>query len=413
MIELPLVKDMFSVCLDSSCRMGVKLAGKCRWGQYHCPEGTWVNVKFVASEGVASLSVRPSETPSAWTEVCSALTGDFTYDAICCGVEGKSAADIRIDEFAYAATGIEGKSYVNGALTVLNKKTFEVLCQYRLDLRGLSLLLKDNLLYMGMIGGVNIYDISNPCAPSLLSCFRDPAGRYWDYPQKCESLYKWRVPGQECQRMDMMELPDGRRILVGGCDTDGIILIDVTDPGKPRLHKHICTTPRVGIEGSDARKKKYIEWGVCCDYPYIYTSVASLHSLVHTDYFSGQYTPRDWTPDTYGIKVYDISDPSAVRDTLILVPHGYFPTHIAKEGDSCPNEISRTGDKLYLNFSEHGVAVFNADGFESSFGGMITLPGTGRVRCTHPAPNGGLVVGDGAIFGPWQDCNVYLLTEDT
>lgn len=409
MLELPLVKDLFSVCVDASGKMGLKIAGKRCRGRYHCPEGAWVNVKFTASGGIASLSVRPAETPSAWTEVCSAPTGEFTCDRICCGVEGKSAAEILIDEFAYAATSIEDKCFVNGALTVLNKKTFEVLCQYRLDMRGLSLLLKDNLLYMGMIGGVNIYDLSNPAAPSLRGTFRDSVGRYWEYPQKCESLYRWRVPGQECQRMDMMELPDGRKILVGGCDTDGIILIDVTDPGKPTLYNHICTTPNVEIEGSCARKKKYIEWGVCCDYPYIYTSVASLHSLVHTDFFSGKYTPRNWTPDIYGIKVYDISNPAAVRDTLVLAPRGFFPTHIALEGDSCPNEISRAGNELYLNFSEHGVAVFNAGGLDSSFKGMISLPGTGRVRCTCPIAKGGLVVGDGAIFGPWQECNVYLL----
>lgn len=409
MLDLPLVKDLFSVCMDGSGKMGLKLAGKCSWGKYHCPLGAWVNVKFTASQGVASLCVRSAESPAEWTEVCSETVGEFSYDSISCGVEGKSAADILIDEFAYAATGIEDKCFVNGALTVLDKKTFEILSQYKLDLRGLSLLLKDNILYMGMIGGVNIYDISNPCAPSLVSAFRDPAGRYWDYPQKCESLYKWRVPGQECQRMDLMELPDGRKILVGGCDTHGIILIDVTDPANPILHDHIRTTPLVEIEGSDAKKKKYIEWGVCCDYPYIYTSVASLHSLVHTDYFSGKYTPRNWTPDIYGIKVYDISNPADVKDTLVLAPREFFPTHIAPEGDSCPNEISRIGDKLYLNFSEHGVAVFNADGFNSSFEGMIGLPGTGRVRCTCPTDKGGLVVGDGAIFGPWQDCNVYLL----
>lgn len=409
MLELPLIKDLFSVCLDSSNKLGLKLAGKCCWGRYHCPENSWVNVRFVASGGVASLFVRPAECPDSWTEVCSAPTGDFTYGSICCGVEGKSAADIRIDEFAYAATGVEDKCFVNGTLTVLNKKTFEVLCRYKLDMRGLSLLLNDDILYLGMIGGMNVYDLSNPCAPSLVGTFRDPAGRYWDYPQKCESLYEWRVPGQEYQRMDLMDFPDGRRILVGGCDTNGIILVDVTDPGNPGLFDHIFTTPTVEIEGSDARKKKYIEWGVCCEYPYIYTSVASLHSLVHNDYFSGKYTPRNWTPDAYGIKVYDISDTTAVRDTLILVPREFFPTHIATEGDSCPNEISRIGDKLYLNFSEHGVAVFNADGFDSSFEGIIDLPGTGRVRCTCPTAKGGLVVGDGAIFGPWQDCNVYLL----
>ena len=406
-LDIPLLKNLLSIAIGSKGHMGLKVKGKDHHDGFVATK-EWMNIKVIASAGCVSLYVRDLECPEQWTCVCKAPISDFHYDQVSLGMESWEDADILIDDYAYSLHGIEESSYINGALTVIHKHTLRVICQYKLEMRCLSMYKDGHTLYLGMIGGINVYDLSHPAHPHLIGVFRDPVNRYWDYPARGDASYSYRVPGQEFQRMDMMQMPDGRKILVGGSDTHGVTMIDVSNPRKPLLHKHLHTTPRVAIKESAGGKPKYIEWGIYCHYPYIYSTVASLHSLVHNEYYSGKFTPVSYTPDVYGLKVYDISDIHAVKDTLILVPSEYFPTHIAQEGDSSPNHISRIGNRLYLNFSQHGVAAFRAAGFASTFEEMLKMPYSGRVRITAPMSDG-LIVGDGAVHGPWTDCNIYSL----
>jgi len=210
--------------------------------------------------------------------------------------------------------------------------------------------------------------------------------------------------------MDMMQLPDGRKLLAGGSDTHGVTLVDVSDPTKPTLFSNLDTTPIVPIKENPNGQRAYIEWGVNCEYPYIYTTVATLHSLVHNEYYSGKHTPLSPTPITYGLKVYDLSDSSAVKDTLVLAPSEYRTTHLAKDGDSYPNLICRVGDTMFLNFGDQGIAAFRAAGFQSSFVGIIRMPAPGRIRYIAPFRNR-LLAGDGAVSGPWTACNIYCLEQ--
>lgn len=409
-ISIPLIQDILSVALDRQGRFGLIVNGKKHFGGIRYPGG-WMNVKVVVSAGNVSLSVREQECPSKWTEACSVGIQPFSYDHISFGVNCEGRADVFLDEYAYCHKDIDSNSYLNGTLTVLDRKSLKVVNSYELDLRCLSMLLRGNMLYLGLIGGLNVYDLSEPSSPKLVGTFHDSAGRYWTYPLKGKSDYRFRVPGQELQRMDFMILPDGRKVIGGGCDTHGVLLLDVTNPSDPKLFKQLFSTPQVEVKERVEKKERYIEWGVTFDYPYIYSTVAAVHSLLHTEYYSGKLTEVSPTPDMYGIKIYDISAPDHVKDTIVTVPVRYNPIYVAKEGDSCPNMMARIGDRLYLNFADKGVAVFRMSGFDSSFEGMVEVNRSERVRYISSWGND-LLVGGGAVQGPWTECNVHLLRQN-
>lgn len=404
---IPLIEEQLGIAIGRNGRLGLKVGRKCRFGGFKA-DGNWENLKVVAAGGMVSLDVRGAECQEEWTRICSRKIKALSYDRITLGLECRGASDIQIDEFAYRRNDIEDNSYIDGNLTVLDRHSLKVLNKFNLDLRCLSMVKDGNILYLGMIGGLNIYDIQDPRHPGLIGTFRESVGRLWTYPSG-ESPYSFKVPGQEFQRMDIMTLPDGRRVIAGGSDTHGVTLVDVSDPTKPTLLKNIMTAPMVPLTNGK-QIARYIEWGVKCDYPYIYSSVATLHSIVHNQYFDGKNYPVSPLEPMYGIKVYDISDIGNIKERHVLVPPSYKPTHLAKEGDSCPNQIIRIGDRLYLNFSEKGIAEFSMNGLASSFERMIPVTDSNRVRLLWPY-NNGILVGDGYILGPWTSCNIYLLRQ--
>lgn len=409
-VNIPLIQNVLSVSFDSKGHLGLTIFGKKHFGKIsYC--GDWLNIKVSVLNGRALLYARGAECPSDWTKCCEVKMPHFEYDSICFGVKSSAPVDIYLDEYAYCDKDIESNSYINGNLTVLERKSLKVVSRYNLDLRCLSMLKRGNLLYLGMIGGLNIYDLSTPSKPELIGIFHDSVGRYWQYPLNGESSYHFKVPGQELQRMDFMVLPDGRKIIGGGCDTHGVLMIDVTCPESPKLFKHLFSTPQVEVKERPEKKGRYIEWGVAFDYPYVYSTVAAVHSLIHSQYYSGKLTAVNPTPDIYGIKVYDISDIDNIRDTLILAPAEYSPSYIAKEGDSCPNQIIRIGNKAYLNFADKGVAVFNLAGFSSSFDDLIETGRPDRIRYLCPYGKD-IIAGGGGVWGPWKECNLFLIKKD-
>lgn len=406
-VSIPLIRDVLSVCFDGKGHLGLSTYGKKHFGKTSY-DGGWLNIKVSVHDGRALLCARGAECPSDWTNCCAVKMKGFEYDRICFGVNSSTPVEIYLDEYAYRDKDLERNSYINGNLTVLDRKSLKIVSRYNLDLRCLSMLKRGNFLYLGMIGGLNIYDLSNPSSPKLIGIFHDSVGRYWQYPSKGESSYHFKVPGQELQRMDFMVLPDGRKIIGGGCDTNGVLLIDVTHPELPILFKHILSTPKVDVKESAKKKSRYIEWGVAFDYPYVYSTVATVHSLIHSPYYSGNLTAVHPIPEVYGMKVYDISDPDNVRDTLILAPAECSPSYIALEGDSCPNQIVRIGDKAYSNFADRGVAVFNLAGFSSSFDELIETGRPDRIRCLCPYGKD-IIAGGGGVWGPWTECSIHLI----
>ena len=412
-VKIPIIwkdeKPVLSFAFDEDNLVGLEVGGKVYWG-YYVLNKDWNNVKIVITGSTITLYVRDLEG-AEWHKAC-VRTGAIEGNYFGVGLNTNATEEtVLIDDLAWHPSNIENVLYRNGELTVIDLEDKKIVCNYQLNMRCLDMLVDGKFLYLGMIGGLNIYDISQPDKPKLVGMNREGT-RTWTYPVASKTAnYHYSVKAEELQRMAIDE-HEGIKYLVAGSDVGGVNLFDITDPTHPTFVKQISKVPKVSAYGSNNNRSsipQYIQWGVVMEYPYIYSTVASYQQFQHNDFFDGTFNMVNKDDIVYGIMVSDISDLNNVKSKIIRIDEDNYPTYVDADGDSRPNMLIKQGNTLIGNLSDKGIMVFRKDGMDSQFVGCRQMPGAGRTAALHITSDGLILVGEGIVGKAWNDRKLFVL----
>ena len=412
-VKIPLVwKDdvpVLSFAYDEDNLVGLDIEGKTYWG-YYVLNKDWNNIKVVIAGTTITLYSRGQEG-GEWQKSL-VRTGKITGNYFGVGLNTNSEDEtVLVDELAYNPDNIENVMYKNGELTVIDLEDNKVVNNYQLNMRCLDLIVDGKYLYLGMIGGMNVYDISQPDNPKLVGINRD-ATRTWTYPTASMTAnYHYSVNAEELQRMAIDE-HDGVKYLVAGSDVGGVNLFDITNPEKPTFLKQISKVPKVSAMGNSANRSsvpQYIQWGVVMEYPYVYSTVASYQQFQHNDFFDGSYNLINKDDIVYGIMVSDISDIENVKSKIIRIDEDNYPTYVDADGDARPNMLVRQGDNLIGNLSDKGIMVFNINGMDTRYVGCRKMPNNGRVYALCATDDNQIAIGDFYKGNIWNERKMYVI----
>ena len=412
-VKIPLIwKDnqpVLSFAFDEDNLVGLEVGGKVYWG-YYVLSPDWNNVKIAITGSTITLYVREPEGDE-WHKAC-VRTGVIEGNYFGVGINTNATEEtVLIDDLAWHPSNIENVLYRNGELTVIDLEDNKVVCNYQLNMRCLDLMVDGKFLYLGMIGGLNVYDISKPDKPKLVGMNREGT-RTWTYPVATKTAnYHYSVKAEELQRITIDE-HDGIKYLVAGSDGGGINLFNVTDPTKPTFIKQVAKVPKVSAYGNNYNRSsipQYIQWGVVMEYPYIYSTVASYQQFQHNEFFDGTYNLVNKDDIVYGIMVSDISDLNDVKSKIVRINEESYPTYVDADGDARPNMLIKQGNTLIGNLSDKGIMVFNANGMDTRFVGCREMPNNGRVYALCLTEDDEIAIGDFYMGNIWNERKMYLV----
>ena len=415
-VYLPIIwsgdEIVLSLVVSPDRHIGLHSSSGTYFGDY-VVDDEWKAIKISVKYNNLTLYIRDKECGD-WVNVCDGK-GSIYGDSFGIGLKTESEnVNILIDDLAYNSPDIEDYLFRNGELTVIDKRTLEVLSTYQLNMRCLDLLVDGDYLYLGMIGGLNVYDLSDPIHPKLCSINRE-GDRGWTYPTaSMKSNYHYNVKAEELQRMSIAS-HDGVKYLAAGSDAWGVLLYDITNPLIPKLTERVNIVPKVTAYDSNGNKRsifKYIQWGCVMDYPYIYSTVASNHTLQHNEYYDGSYTLANPNNRIYGLMVSDISDLDNIKSKIITIDESSYPTFIEPEGDARPNMLVRSGNTLIGNLSDKGIMLFDVRGMETKYLGSRNMPAKGRVYALSVSEDGKLYAGDLTVANEWNERKLYVVNLD-
>lgn len=400
---------VLSFAIDEDNLVGLVVGEKVYWGYYVLDDG-WTNIKITCIDNTITLFVRGQECGN-WKKSL-VRKGSIAGNYFGIGLNTNSEKEtVMIDDLAYNPSDIENVLYRNGELTVIYKKSMQVVCSYSLNMRCLDILIDGNTLYLGMIGGLNIYDISIPTKPKLIGINRE-SQRTWTYPlSSMTANYYYKVQADELQRMAIST--DGiRKYLAAGSDGAGVLLYDITVPTSPRFIQKANVVPKVAVtnnDGSATTTYQYIQWGIVFNFPYIYSTVASYQKLQHNEYFDGPYSLVEKDDLIYGIMVTDISDSNTLNSRIIPIDEEDYPTYIDPDGDSRPNLLVSQGNYLVGNLSDKGIMLFFKNGMDTKYIGSLQMPNNGRTYALSSTSDGKIIVGDYYKGYEWNERKLYVL----
>lgn len=215
------------------------------------------------------------------------------------------------------------KTYLKGKLLILDKRDLSIIKEYDTDYSMIEAkVYKDNLVVSGL-QGFNIYDISIPTEPKLTYSYRSNKALEF---QGCEFIPT-----------------DTALYLAFARFTEGLSIYDITYPEKTRLFKHLAIQDT--LKNGSVLPKGLQIFRLIVDYPHIYATLGPTTNNMGTK------------NDHRGIMIYDISDIKNIKQQVELIPpNNWYKT---KTGDPQPSHISLYKNKIYVNFCEKGVAVFN------------------------------------------------------
>lgn len=325
-------------------------------------DNEWKNIKLTYKGNTIKVYIRNKECNSIWTEVISVDSVTLVANQIGIGINSVSNnVTVYVDEYCYDTIDLDLTTNINGVVSIIRKSDLSIVNEYKLNMRGCSSYIYENYLFVGMIGGLNIYDISTGDSAKLVGFNRDSSKRV-NYP-KGDAEYKIRVPFIEIQKMHMYN-NDGRNYIVGGNDVRGIVIYNVTDIHNPTLYKEVLDIPNVSSinnEGTTINYPQYIEWDVKCEYPYIYSTVAALHR------YRKDLQLVDENDLVYGLKIRDISNIDNITSIIVRMNKDDYPDYISSDGDSRPVSFCFVKNKIVMGNCNKGIAIFEKNGFESRY----------------------------------------------
>jgi hypothetical protein len=308
--------------------------------------------------GNTSLWVRDKEC-GPWEKLISANnSGDnMIYDALCVGIISQSNnVELLVDDYYYNESGLDNVSYVNGSLTVVDKKTLSVLSKIHLDYKVCGLAKVKNRLIVTFLNGFNVYSVDNPVNPKLLYTYRPNT---------------W----VEYQGVDCFE-KNGRCYALICTYSEGFVIIDLTDENSISLVKSFDFTSI--SNDTPLTQGLCYSFDVVVDYPFAYATVSTKHNYIGSI--------NDYRGVVF-IDLHDLYNPSMEfvempKDRLSLI----------KSGDPTPTRISKNGNRIVVNNCDYGVEVFNiGSGGKGSYVTGIEMP----ERCSS---NALFLTSDGLLF---------------
>lgn len=257
-------------------------------------------------------------------------------------------------------TGTSDKNYHNGAIIVMRKNDLSIVKSVPADIKYVEGKIIHNKLIVSGILGYDIYDVKDRKNPVLTYKYRTPKRSEF---QGCDTFVK-----------------DSMDFVVFSRYTEGIQIWNVTDIHHP---KEIALIP-TGADGC-------MTFDVVVNYPYVYSTLAPSNGTFNT------------TKDKRGIIVYNLSDLQNISIKRVIIPKDNW--YSVRVGDKEPTFIEKSGNRLYVNFADKGLAEFN-----------ITFPDFPRFIKTTDVNNCGghvqpfHILSGGVILSGnywWKDIYVY------
>lgn len=260
----------------------------------------------------------------------------------------------------------DSQNYVDGKLLVLKKDNLKVINEYPEDIKLIEAKICGNNLIVSGLQGFNIYDISKP--------------------EELKIVYKYRQKKfTEFQSFDVIE-HNSKNYIVFARFAEGISVWDITNPTQT---KEVMTIPIQQVTCNGEFLPKGLQcFSVMYKKPYVYATLAPMEMFFNTK------------NDRRGIITYDFSNIDSVKQTAVLVPKCKW--YNKKVGDPQPSYMDIYKNKLYVNFGEKGIAVFD-----------ISNPNTPHYDCIMSICDGNLIqpihINDrGILFaGDYYWSNVY------
>ena len=306
---------------DGGMTIGIKTNGNEQLSSSIIPTGEWFNYKIHYTPSSIELYYRGKECGN-WNVLLTMQSGVVTApNKLLTGIESSGAGQlIEIDDLYFHPTDIDNVSYINGQLIVLRKSDLTVVKTFFSDIKLTGTAIYGNTLFVNGLTGYNIYDISLPEQPKLVSWHRTPT-------------YK------EFQGLDIFTAHN--RVYAFLCNyTQGYTIVDITDPA----YSTIIAENKLGTDSEPFSHT--FNFDVCVKYPYAYTTIAT-----STAYLGSE-------DDKRGILVYDLRDLDAIPVKFVSLPESEYYTY--KEiGDQMPNRMTLDDNYLVVNNSEKGVAIFD------------------------------------------------------
>lgn len=322
----------------------------------------WINIKIVVSEGGISLYYRSQEA-GVWNLAATVRGEDFSFDAISIGLKTASPnTEIHIDDLYYSSSNLDGKSYVNGKLAVIQKTDLKIVDMFNLDLKGTGSVIIGDALVVNFLNGYNVYDISSPAHPKLTNWFRSP---YFKEYQGCA--------GYES---------NGRKYVILCNYRLGYTILDVTDVGHVSVIK-VDEGNDLEWDGMNMYNIAY-NFDVAVNYPYVYFTNSTARAYLNTE------------KDVRGIMMMNISDLNDVKKKIISVPKNDLTS--STSGDTRPTRIVKIGNRLLINNADKGILVFEInDKFEPIYKEAVGIPGALNINCLRALKNGSVLAADDNI----------------
>lgn len=266
-----------------------------------------------------------------------------------------------------------GKGYQNGKLIVLGKNNLCIIKELSSDIKLIEAKLYKNNLVVSGLKGFNIYDVTHPESPKLIFRYRQETFT-------------------EFQGLEIFNHNNATYIVFARF-ADGISIWDMTQPTYTHHVKDISIQDF--LMNSTIMSKGLQCFRVVMNYPYLYASLAPMTDHIGTE------------NDYRGVLTLNLSDINNVETKATLIPTKKF--YSAKIGDPEPSHLAIYGRKLYANFCEKGIAVFDINNPASpQYEKIINISDNNNVILPiHINHKGILFAGDYY----WSDIYNYNLSE--
>lgn len=336
--------DVLGIVVSGN-KLGIKVNNQDYISDSYTLSDNWINVKITIATDSVDFFVRSKECQNgSWYKISSANIAMNASNKI--GIGLSSAVDITayVDDIEYNPTDIENVSYNAGRIVVINKDDMSIVKAYDINIRAHGMLIDNDILYVALNGGMNVYRISSDNNSLTLLC----AFRYSDLH------YSNELWATEMQNLAVFSVSN-KKYVAATCYTHGVTIMDVTDPSN--ISQVIRYNDILKIWGSGGL---YHEWDIYVQYPYIFTTMGASHVVVN----QGASIPAGERMIT-GVKIRDITDIMEPVVKLVSVPEIVNPYPVTK--DPLPISLTKLGQYLFLGYGDKGIAVFEIDGMNTIY----------------------------------------------
>jgi len=233
--------------------------------------------------------------------------------------------NIYVASRSYLAGDIKVKSekYLNGEILILRKTDLSIVNKYKSDIKLIDIKTHKNMLIISGLKGFDIYDIS--------------------IPDTLKPIFKYRQDKfTEFQGFTVFNI-DTCSYIAFTRFSEGLSIWDISNPHNIRLAKNI--TLQDSLADGTKLPKGLQCFNIISKYPYLYATIAPMSTHFNKE------------NDRRGIITYDISDINHITQSVTLIPKKTW--YKKKIGDPEPSYIDLYDNKIYTNFGEKGVAVFD------------------------------------------------------